>query len=63
MRFLRAIEANMRDALGNSEIKTFVTQDFFLSIDRVISQSGTGEPAIIAATMHAAIFCFPKEVV
>ena len=53
----------MRDALGNSEIKTFVTQDFFLSIDRVISPSGTGEPAIIAATMHAAIFCFPKEIV
>ena len=37
--------------LGNSKIKTFVTHDFFLNLVRVISQSGTGASAIIAATM------------
>ena len=41
----------MRDALCKSEIKTFITHDFFLSVDRVISQSGTDASDIIAATM------------
>ena len=42
---------NMRCASGTGEIKTFVTHDFFLSMVRVLSQSGTGASAMIAATM------------
>jgi hypothetical protein len=41
----------MRDTLGNSKIKTFVTHDFFLNVVRGIARNGTDASAIIAATM------------
>ena len=41
----------MRNTLGNSKIKTFVTHDFFLNVVRGIVRNGTGAAAIIAATM------------
>ena len=51
VRFLRAIKANMRDALGNGEIKTFVTHDFFLIVVHVIAQSGIRTRAGIVNTV------------